>query len=63
MNLTRPLGVVGDAPEQPRQCSSRGRGGPHGRKSFKGKAHANEVDGIANTVKMYNEEMNVDTTY
>ena len=27
------------------------------------KARANEVDGIANTVKRYNEDMNVDTTY
>ena len=27
------------------------------------KARANEVDGIANTVERYNEDMNVDTTY
>ena len=26
------------------------------------KARANEVDGIANTVKRYNEDMNVDTS-
>ena len=45
------------------QRSSRGRGGPHGHKSFKGKACANEVDGIANVVETYNEDMNVDATY
>ena len=32
-------------------------------KPFKGKAHANEVDEIANTVEMYDEDMNMDTTY
>ena len=45
------------------QCPSRGRGGPHGCKPFKGKAHANEVDGIANTMEMYEKDMNVDATY
>ena len=45
------------------QCSSRGRGGSHGHKPFKGKAHANEVDGIVNVVEMYDEDMNMDPTY
>ena len=34
------------------QCSSRGRGGPHGQKPFKGKARINEVDRIANAVEV-----------
>ena len=45
------------------QCPSRGRGGSHGHKPFKGKAHANEVDGIVNVVEMYDEDMNMDPTY
>ena len=45
------------------QCPSRGRGGLHGRKPFKWKACANEIDGIANAVETYDDEMNMDTTY
>ena len=45
------------------QRPSRGRGGPHGQKPFKGKARANEVDEIANAVETYDEDMNMDPTY
>ena len=62
---TQPHGSAGHHHSQNNQGQrpSRGRGGPHGRKPFKGKACANEVDGIANAVEMNNEDMNVDSTY
>ena len=59
---TQPHGSAGhNRPQNTQgQCPSRGRGGHHGRKPFKGKARTNEVDGIANAVEMNDEDMNVD---
>ena len=63
--LSQPHGSVGQHRPQNNQGQhpSRGRGGPHGWKPFKGKARANEVDGIANAVETYDKDMNMDPTY
>ena len=62
---SQPHGSAGQHRSQNNQGQrpSREREGSHGRKPFKGKACANEVDGIANTVETYDEDMNVDAPY